>query len=163
MYTSDFTWSEVGRRIQVLRLARGLKQIDLATAAGLTNAAISILEGGKTSPRLSTLQKVASALSCSVRYLVCGEPGAEPSAHEEALTRIHAILTSRDADATRTFWNGVAICETMIRRRSIALCFRYRFVRKRDESVLPSSAERSADKEVLPPMTGFCRTRTDPV
>jgi transcriptional regulator with XRE-family HTH domain len=52
MRSNDFTWSEVGQRMQRLRLARGFNQADLAAAAGLTKAAISIFEAGQTNPRI---------------------------------------------------------------------------------------------------------------
>jgi transcriptional regulator with XRE-family HTH domain len=126
MRSNDFTWSEVGRCMQRLRLARSFNQADLAAAAGLTKPAISILESGQTNPRISTLQQVASALTCSVRSLVCGEERREHSEHEKTVARITGILESRDLDAIQTFWSGVAASEVMINRRSMAICYPHR-------------------------------------
>jgi transcriptional regulator with XRE-family HTH domain len=126
MNNTDFTWREVGHRIQALRRSKGLRQVDLAAAASLTHAAISIVEAGLTSPRLATLQQIASALDCSVRLILCGSDNQLRSKHEAEFDRIAAILGSQDPDAVRTFWDGVAASEAMIRRRAMATSYPHR-------------------------------------
>lgn len=52
----------LGRRIRELRKTRKLSQSELAEATGLSDNFIALLEQGKRSPSLETLEKIASAL-----------------------------------------------------------------------------------------------------
>ncbi len=52
----------VGWRLRVLRTERGLSIRALAELSGLNVNTLSLIENGKTSPSVSTLQQVASAL-----------------------------------------------------------------------------------------------------
>jgi len=54
----------------VLRQARHLTQDQLAEAAGVAQVSISKIELGKSSPRASTLLKLAHALGCSLEAIV---------------------------------------------------------------------------------------------
>lgn len=51
-----------GRRLQLLRKKRGMKQIDLAVHTGLGRTHISRLENGRKEPCLRTLEVLAIAL-----------------------------------------------------------------------------------------------------
>lgn len=63
-------WAEhVGRRIQELRKAARLTQIQLAERADLPQSHISRLENAEHSPTNHTLEKIARALGTSVRDL----------------------------------------------------------------------------------------------
>jgi transcriptional regulator with XRE-family HTH domain len=55
-----------------LREARGLTQLELSVAAGVTPATVSRLENGHQAPTLVTLYKLAEALEVPVADLVCG-------------------------------------------------------------------------------------------
>lgn len=59
-----------------LREARGLTQLELSVAAGLTPATVSRLENGHQAPTLVTLHKLAEALEVPVAELV-GAPTAD--------------------------------------------------------------------------------------
>lgn len=52
----------VGRRLRELRTERGISIRALAEQSGLNVNTLSLIENGKTSPSVSTLQQVASAL-----------------------------------------------------------------------------------------------------
>jgi len=66
----------MGDRIRKARLAAGWTQRELAEHAGLSLMTISVLEHDKSrNPLLLTVQAVASALGCSVPYLLCGPRG----------------------------------------------------------------------------------------
>ena len=66
----------MGDRIRKARLAAGWTQRELAEHAGLSSMTISLLERDKSrNPRLLTVQAVASALGCSVPYLLYGDIG----------------------------------------------------------------------------------------
>jgi transcriptional regulator with XRE-family HTH domain len=61
----------LGERIRRLRDAAGMSQQALASAAGLSMSAVTLLELGKrTDPRLSTLQAIAGVLGIPVYELV---------------------------------------------------------------------------------------------
>ena len=52
----------LGRRLKVLRIARGLRQRDLATSALLSPSVISMIETGDRLPRDSELRAILRAL-----------------------------------------------------------------------------------------------------
>ncbi|WP_037571933.1 helix-turn-helix domain-containing protein [Phaeacidiphilus oryzae] len=54
--------TDLGRLITQQRHAAGMTQAQLADGAGITQAALSRIENGKTSPRLSTVERIAHAL-----------------------------------------------------------------------------------------------------
>lgn len=51
-----------GERLQALRVARGLRQEDVAARAGVSRATILRAESPDASPRLGVLQRLAAAL-----------------------------------------------------------------------------------------------------
>ncbi len=64
---------QLGKKIRDLRLRRGLTVQQLAAASRLSKGFISQVENDRTSPSLSTLRDLASALQTSVAYLVVEE------------------------------------------------------------------------------------------
>ncbi len=56
----------VGRRLRELRAGHGLSIRALAEQSGLNVNTLSLIENGKTSPSVSTLQQIAAALKVSV-------------------------------------------------------------------------------------------------
>jgi XRE family aerobic/anaerobic benzoate catabolism transcriptional regulator len=111
----DFSWSEVGARIRDLRKQLDMSQQALATAAGITQNGVFRLEAGKTNPQLTTLQHIAAALGCSVRYLVSGTPERDPS-FADRYQRIVRIVESRDDMAIRTMDGGIESAEELLER-----------------------------------------------
>ncbi len=57
---------DVGTRLRQLREARNVSMRTLATMSGLSANALSMIERGKTSPSVSTLYRIAGALSVPV-------------------------------------------------------------------------------------------------
>lgn len=53
---------DVGKQIRLLRENRGLSQQALAASSGLSRNTLSLIERGQTSPTVSTLKSLASAL-----------------------------------------------------------------------------------------------------
>jgi transcriptional regulator with XRE-family HTH domain len=60
----------LGKRIRKFRKRKNLKQIDLATATGLTQTHISLLETGQRGVSMATLQKLASVLGVKANELL---------------------------------------------------------------------------------------------
>jgi len=62
--------AKIGIVIRDLRLSRGWTQADLAAKAGVTQAAISLIETGRRGKTLSSLQSIALALGQRLGDLV---------------------------------------------------------------------------------------------
>jgi transcriptional regulator with XRE-family HTH domain len=56
------TAKKLGRRIKQLRQAKEFTQAELAEETGLSNNFIALLERGRTTPSLKTLEAIAGAL-----------------------------------------------------------------------------------------------------
>ncbi len=57
---------DLGRRLRQLRLEFGLSQRELARRAGMTNANLSMIEQGRVSPSIQTLEKILRAVPISL-------------------------------------------------------------------------------------------------
>jgi HTH-type transcriptional regulator / antitoxin HipB len=64
--------AEIGQRIREARRAKGLTQLELATATDIRRPNVARLERGGNTPTIETLQRVAEALGVSVASLVSG-------------------------------------------------------------------------------------------
>ncbi|MFN0116272.1 MAG: cupin domain-containing protein [Paracoccaceae bacterium] len=62
----DLTGFDTGARLRAERQARGLSQRQLAQAAGVTSAMISMVEQNRTSPSVATLKKMLAGLGMSL-------------------------------------------------------------------------------------------------
>jgi transcriptional regulator with XRE-family HTH domain len=60
----------VGRRLLSLRELYGISQRELAKRAGVPNSAISVIEHGKSSPSISSLEKVLAGFPMSVQQFL---------------------------------------------------------------------------------------------
>lgn len=56
-------------RMKEIRLQRGLRQIDVAKDTGLSKAAISLFENGKSTPSMNSAYKIAKALGTTIDEL----------------------------------------------------------------------------------------------
>ena len=62
MHREIATASEIGRRVREAREALGLRQDELALAAGVSTRTVHQVESGKPTSRLDTLEHVLGAL-----------------------------------------------------------------------------------------------------
>ena len=65
-------FKELGQQIKRIRMAKKLKQSDLAAAIDVEKTNLSRIEAGRTNPTLYTLLKISKALNVSVAELVEG-------------------------------------------------------------------------------------------
>ncbi len=86
--------SNVGQRLRSIREQRGLSMRALSERCGLSTNAISMIEHGENSPTVSTLQRLANALSIHITDFF----------HEE--TKQTMVLVKRD-QGLRSQSNGV--------------------------------------------------------
>ena len=56
--------------LRKIRLERGMKQIEVAEAVGLSDQAICTYEIGTREPSLDTLRKLAAVLECTIDELI---------------------------------------------------------------------------------------------
>jgi len=59
-----------GANIKELRLAKGMTQLQLATAVGLSKGYISLIESDDKVPRLVGLYAIAEVLKVSIKELI---------------------------------------------------------------------------------------------
>ena len=66
----------IGNRIKSARYAKGMKTYELAQKAEITEAALRMIESGKTKgPRANTVMNIANALGVPRKQLLAPEPG----------------------------------------------------------------------------------------
>ncbi|MDP9437459.1 MAG: helix-turn-helix domain-containing protein [Actinomycetota bacterium] len=66
--------ADVGERLYVLRRSRGMSQSELARRAEVNRQSVVYAENGRTTPRRSTLRRIAWALDVSLEELANGGP-----------------------------------------------------------------------------------------
>lgn len=69
---------QVGAKLRELRVVRGLSQRELARRADMTNANLSMIEQGRVSPSIQTLEKILHAIPISLADFFRGETSFEP-------------------------------------------------------------------------------------
>lgn len=58
----------IGKKIKSMRLKKGIKQIELAKNAGISNTYLSDIENGRTIPSIKTLTKITKALGLNIDW-----------------------------------------------------------------------------------------------
>jgi transcriptional regulator with XRE-family HTH domain len=87
----------VARQIRVLREQQNLSQQALAETSGMSRNTLSLLERGKTSPTLDTLQKLADALQVDIGAFFKGL--SQPSvAYDKGNVGLHEAASEWPAD-----------------------------------------------------------------
>ena len=106
---------DVGGRLRAIRESRGLSQRDLGARAGLTSAAISLIEQNKSSPSVASLKSLLDAIPMTMseffteveeagapKYFYSGDEFIELSPQDLGLGRGAAQLSLRQVgDASR--------------------------------------------------------------
>ena len=76
--TTESPRHQVGGKLRELRVVRGLSQRELARRADMTNANLSMIEQGRVSPSIQTLEKILRAIPISLADFFRGETSFEP-------------------------------------------------------------------------------------
>lgn len=84
---------DVGARLRVLRASAGLSIRALAEMSGLNVNTLSLIENGKSSPSVSTLQQLASALGVPVTEFFVTEQGTKTVVHQKDGARPRAVFS----------------------------------------------------------------------
>ena len=84
---------DVGARLRMLRAGAGLSIRALAEMSRLNVNTLSLIENGKTSPSVSTLQQLASALGVPVTEFFVTEQGTKTVVHQKDGRRPRAVFS----------------------------------------------------------------------
>lgn len=77
-FENEAEWSRIiGERLYVRRCERGLTQVQLSTALGISHHTISRYENGDTCPDSHTLYRIGRALSVDIGYFYASIRAAE--------------------------------------------------------------------------------------
>jgi transcriptional regulator with XRE-family HTH domain len=88
----------IGSRVKALRLQRGLKQEALATAVGITQGSLSLIDNDKTEvPAGRTLEGLCRALRTTPDFLIAG--GGDPDSIEAAMQEHELVYLWRNMPA----------------------------------------------------------------
>lgn len=71
--------------IRRTRLEKGLTQVQLATAAGITQSTLSLIESGRSGASFQTAARLAAALGISVDSLVTNQDAPAPTGANTAI------------------------------------------------------------------------------
>lgn len=88
---------DVGARLFALRQERGRSQRELARLAGVTNANLSMIEQGRVSPSINTLEKILLALGLTLPEFFAGSDAAAA----EIFPRERLVHLTRDGSEYR--------------------------------------------------------------
>jgi transcriptional regulator with XRE-family HTH domain len=83
---------DVGARLRMLRAGAGLSIRALAEMSGLNVNTLSLIENGKTSPSVSTLQQLAGALGVPVTEFFETAQGSKTVVHQKSGERPRALF-----------------------------------------------------------------------
>lgn len=84
---------DVGRRLRELRMGRGLSIRALAEASELNVNTLSLIENGRTSPSVSTLQAIAQTLQVPISAFFETDDGNKKVVYQRSGHRPHATFT----------------------------------------------------------------------
>jgi transcriptional regulator with XRE-family HTH domain len=75
----------IGRNIRSIRESRGLSQVELASKIGVTAAAVSSWEVGRTEPKIGMIEKISVALNCKKTDIIGRDTPLDLTDHERAV------------------------------------------------------------------------------
>jgi transcriptional regulator with XRE-family HTH domain len=124
----------IGDVIRAARIAKGLKQAALATAAGVTQGQISRLEKGETlNPTHDTLARIAEALDMPLTQLI----GHSPSLPNVAADQISVPIVQIPAHAGSD-WTWQPTGETITVERDLAKGRMLQVIRVEGDCMIPA-------------------------
>jgi transcriptional regulator with XRE-family HTH domain len=84
---------DVGRRLREIRMGRGLSIRALAESSQLNVNTLSLIENGRTSPSVSTLQLIAQTLQVPISAFFERDEGQKKVVYQRTGNRPHAVFT----------------------------------------------------------------------
>lgn len=91
---------DIGQKLRNARKVKGLTQVEVANALGVTQGAVRQWEAGATTPSAGKLSKVADLLDIPVAELLAPSPGAQVTAGRDATVAVgHGATATNGGDA----------------------------------------------------------------
>lgn len=84
---------DVGRRLREVRMGKGFSIRSLAEQSHLNVNTLSLIENGRTSPSVSTLQLIAQTLKIPISTFFETDHGEKKVVHQQKGKRPHAVFT----------------------------------------------------------------------
>lgn len=95
----------LGKKIRIIREAKGISQEELAEKSQLSTNQIGRIERAERSPSLKSLLKLCDGLGISIQELFEGLPGRQKDAgKEEVMQKLIALFENRDEKELRLFY-----------------------------------------------------------
>ena len=85
------TTKELGQRIQVGRMSRGLTQADLANQLGVATSTVGMWEIGRREPSIETLEAISDIYNVPLSYFLCDDPDHAVNISPADADRLEAI------------------------------------------------------------------------
>lgn len=98
-----------GERVRETRLSTGLSQLDLAQAAGVSDAYISLIESGKRSPSSKALAAIAQTLDTTADYLLHGGESPVEAVIRDAVATVRAQLADGHPECAAATLSGIDV------------------------------------------------------
>jgi transcriptional regulator with XRE-family HTH domain len=96
----------IGEQIKKIRTAKGLSQKEVALALDMDQAQFSRIEGGKTDPAFSTIEKIAGALGVQLTELVnAGDLFKEVSSYDRSLIERLSLVDQLEEKEKEAFFS----------------------------------------------------------
>lgn len=89
---------EIGKRISIARINRGLTQVEVCSIIGLSQSAYSRIECGERDISPTLLPKLANLLSVTISWIVSGEMDDALTPNEGYLVELYKqfLISTRD-------------------------------------------------------------------
>ncbi|MCB1033389.1 MAG: helix-turn-helix transcriptional regulator [Acidobacteria bacterium] len=136
-------FSAIGEALRSLRRERGLRQADVAEAAGITSPMLSAYETGKQRPSFATIDKILAALNSDARDLTAAlisreedsfEPSEEVPAHSARTRANHEAVLSVEAQVRSLVEERLEDCSleerSTLARTAISLLWLLRLLKR---------------------------------
>jgi transcriptional regulator with XRE-family HTH domain len=91
-YNEKTSW-EIGKRIQEVRISKGLAGVDVAACLGIGKNQLSRIENGRANCTISQLFVLSQILECSTDYILFGNKMRQ-SYNAEQMQAISAIISA---------------------------------------------------------------------
>ena len=82
-------FKEIGKKIQKAREEKGMTQVDLSKALGITQAALSNYELGKRRLYLHQIENIAHMLGKSLNFFITEQQSSSASVHNDTTVHVH--------------------------------------------------------------------------
>lgn len=96
---------DIGDRIKHFRTVKGLSQKEVATNIGIDQAQYSRIESGKVEPTLSSLGKIAEALSIEIAELFSKEKPVDVNSYDKNIVERLQLLDQLEDVEKKSIFN----------------------------------------------------------